>query len=216
MTPTSWLAVLLFLLLIAPGLQFDLLAASRRVSNKESAFRETSRIVLASLGFSAFGCAVVALVRIAQPSWMPDPRRFLANPHSYLVQHYGALAAALLVAVGAALVASLLAHLVLLRKTDARFRAQSAWSRVLRDDVPDGYVAHVRAKMSNGTVYIGRLANYTADLELADRELALVPPLFIQAEGNELSDVPAEWQRIVLRGPSIDALMVQYRRPPPE
>jgi hypothetical protein len=53
MVPSGWLTVVLFLLLVSSGLLFDLLAVRRRTGPAESAFHETSRIVLASLGFTA-------------------------------------------------------------------------------------------------------------------------------------------------------------------
>jgi len=49
--PSSWLSVVLFFLFIAPGLLLDLLSEQRRAGFSESAFREISRILLASLVF---------------------------------------------------------------------------------------------------------------------------------------------------------------------
>jgi len=78
----------LFVVLIAPGLLFDLLAERRRAGAPESAFREASRVVLASLVFSSLGLGVVGLVRTVEPTWMPDADALVAEPHQYLVEHY--------------------------------------------------------------------------------------------------------------------------------
>jgi Family of unknown function (DUF6338) len=51
--PGSWLSVLLFFLLVAPGLVFDLLSQRRRAGSPESGFREVSRVVLSSLASPA-------------------------------------------------------------------------------------------------------------------------------------------------------------------
>jgi hypothetical protein len=53
--PSSWLSVVLFFLLIAPGPLFDLLADKRRALAKESAFRELGRTILASVGSASSG-----------------------------------------------------------------------------------------------------------------------------------------------------------------
>jgi Family of unknown function (DUF6338) len=88
MVPGSWLAVLLFLLLVAPGLLFDLLSQRRRAGSPESGFREVSRVVLASLAFSSIAFAVLVIVRTVHPAWMPDPRRMLEPKASYGRDHY--------------------------------------------------------------------------------------------------------------------------------
>jgi hypothetical protein len=70
--PSSWLSVVLFFLFIAPGLLLDLLSEQRRAGFSESAFREISRILLASIVFSGFAFSVLAIVREVQPERMPD------------------------------------------------------------------------------------------------------------------------------------------------
>ena len=75
MIPTNWLTVVLFLVLVAPGLLFDLLSERRRASVTESAFREASRVILASLIFDLFAFAVLAVIQTVKPRWIPDCRR---------------------------------------------------------------------------------------------------------------------------------------------
>lgn len=88
MVPSSWLSVVLFFLYIAPGLLLDLLSEQRRAGFSESAFRDISRIVLASLVFSGFAFSVLAIVREVQPEWMPDPRRLLDPNDPSTKGHY--------------------------------------------------------------------------------------------------------------------------------
>jgi cytochrome c biogenesis factor len=63
MVPTGWVSVLLFLLLVAPGLAFELLSEKRRAAYVESTFREISRLVLGIIGFTALGLVFLAIVR---------------------------------------------------------------------------------------------------------------------------------------------------------
>jgi hypothetical protein len=210
--PSTWLSVLFFVVLVAPGLLFDLLAERRRVGAPESAFREASRVVLASLVFSGLGLAAVVLVRTLEPAWMPDPDRLVAEPHQYLVEHYRLLLAALLVTGSVALGAAGLAHWLLARKYGSGLRTLSTWRKVFRQERPAGTAAHVRVRLTNGTVFTGKVAGYTADLDLSDREIVLAPPLFSKTEGNKLAPLPVEWQRVILPASSIESVAVQYKR----
>lgn len=211
MVPSTWLSVLFFLLLIAPGLVFDLLAERRRAGADESAFREASRVALASTAFSGVALAVLALVRARRPAWMPDPRRLLGDGQDYLADEYRLILRALLIQVAIALGLALLTHTVLARTSGASIRQRSAWSSVLHHELPAGYQAHVRVRLADETVFVGRVAQFTANLEHADRELVLAPPLFSKLKGGSLKDVPAEWQRIVVPGDQVVAMSVQYR-----
>jgi len=105
MVPGSWLSVLLFFLLVAPGLLFDLLSERRRVGSPESTFREISRVVLSSLAFSGVAFAVLVILRIVHPSWLPDPRRLLEPKGSYARDHYRLLFRTLVLEVSLALTA---------------------------------------------------------------------------------------------------------------
>lgn len=213
MVPSTWLSAVLFVVLIAPGLLFDLLAERRRAGAPESAFREASRVVLASLVFSSLGLGVVDLVRTVEPTWMPDADRLVAEPHQYLVEHYRLILGALLLGGSVALGAAWLAHWLLSRKYGSGLRTLSSWRKVFRDELPAGVAApHVRVRLTNGTVFTGLVAQYTADLDLADREIVLAPPLFSRTGANKLTPLPVEWQRLILPASSIESIAVQYQR----
>jgi hypothetical protein len=213
--PSTWLSVVLFLLFIAPGLLFDLLSTRRRVGQPESTFREISRVVLASLGFTAVGLLVVVVVRVVRPAWMPDPRLLLAHGHSYLIDHYAAVAGALAIQTFVALAAAGALHLVLAHKRKGPpLRSVSSWKTVLRDECPPAHAPYVRIRQADGGVLIGMVGQYSVDLDQADREIVLAPPLFVQPAEGELRAVPGEWQRIVVPGSNVASLAVQYRPAP--
>ena len=69
-------------------------------------------------------------------------------------------------------------------------------------------------RLTNGTVFLGAVAHYTADLELSDREIVLSPPLFSNTSENALDAMPSDWQRIVLPSSQIESVAVQYRPKP--
>lgn len=211
--PSSTGAVLVFMLLVAPGLLFDLLSARRHAGVPESGFREASRVVLASTGFTvaavalAWGISWVCRVRL------PDFARMLADS-AYRADH---IHASVLAPVATSAVACALAygtHLWLARGTPGRLQPQSAWFRAFRHDVPPGSAPYVRIRTVNGSTYCGFVGYFTPSLETEGRELALVPPLWSAAPGRPLTPLPREWQRVVVPGQDIVSVLVSFRPDP--
>jgi hypothetical protein len=210
--PSSWLSVVLFFLFIAPGLLLDLLSEQRRAGFSESAFREISRIVLASLVFSGFAFSVLAIVREVQPEWMPDPRRFLDPKDPYAKDHYLLILRTLVLQGSLALTAAWAWHLVLAwRQGGATIRQASAWTQVLERDCPKGHDAYVRVRLEGGTIYSGLVANFSSDLEVDGRELVLAPPIASKTGENQMTAMPGQYQRVVIRGSAIEVVSVEYR-----
>jgi Family of unknown function (DUF6338) len=152
MVPGSWLSVLLFFLVVAPGLLFDLLSERRRAGFSESGFREVSRVVLGSLAFSGFALALLAIVRAVQPAWMPDPRRLLDPQDSYARDQYKLILRALVLQASLALTAAWACHIILASKQGgATIRPISAWTQAFKRDCPKGHDAYVRVASQMGS-----------------------------------------------------------------
>ncbi len=186
MVPGSWLAALLFLLLVAPGLLFDLLSQRRRAGSPESTFREVSRVVLSSLAFSGVAFAVLVIVRIVHPAWMPDPRRLLEPRGSYARDHYQLLFRTLVLEASLALAAVWAWHLILAkRQSGATIRPVSAWTQVFKRDRPKDHDTYARVRLHDG------VESSTGD--------------------KPTTALPVVYQRVVIRGSAIDVLSVEYR-----
>ncbi|QKV77805.1 DUF6338 family protein [Amycolatopsis sp. Hca4] len=215
MIPGTWLAVVLFLIVVAPGLFFDLLGARRRVEAAESAFREFGRVALGSLGFTLVTLVLLLGVRWLFPRLFFDPRAMLLGGNTYLADHYGQV---ILTIVAATVVSHLLAfglHKLLARRTGEAFRKVSAWGMAFRDGVPAGHAVFVRVRLTSGLVYTGQVENFTADLAAADRELLLTKPLAVKPDGDSsLTPLPAAYDRVLLRGSEIEVISVEYRPVP--
>jgi hypothetical protein len=65
-------------------------------------------------------------------------------------------------------------------------------------------------RLAGGAVYLGQVVHYTADLEMADRELVLGPPLFSKIGDKPLAPIP-DAGRVVLAGSQIESIGVEYR-----
>ncbi len=212
MVPASWLSVLLFFLLVAPGLLFDLLSERRRAGFSESAFREVSRVVLGSLAFSGLAFAVLAIVRTVHPAWMPDPRRLLDPQDSYGRDQYRLIWRTLVLQGSLALAAASAWHVFLAwRQGGATIRQVSAWTQVFKRDCPKGHDAYARVRLEGGVIYSGLVANFSSDLEVDGRELVLARPMASRTGQNPMTAVPGEYQRVVIRGSAIEVMSVEYR-----
>lgn len=214
MTPDEAGSALAFLLFVAPGIFFDLLSRSRRVGAEESAFREVSRVALSSLPLSLLAAAAVGFVASRFPIVVHAVRAAEDGDLVWVSGEGAALLGAALthLAVSCALAYAL--HRVLRRLGHGQnIVPESQWTRVFRRDCPPGHDIHVRAKMTSGAVWIGRLLGFSPDFEVDHRELVLGRPMQMRGphrEKDSLVDVPPDYQRVILRGVEIAALAVQY------
>jgi hypothetical protein len=108
----------------------------------------------------------------------------------------------------------LLTHL-LLRQRSLSIDPRAAWQRVIRDECPDGQVPYVRARVSSGTSYEGRLLHYSPSTDSEKQEIVLTRPLHARAAGGPMARIPGSWSALVLRGADITALHVRYEPIPP-
>jgi hypothetical protein len=146
---------------------------------------------------------------------MPDPGQLFSHPQEYLSGHYPQVAWAFILEITVALGFAALVHTVLQHRASSILRSVSSWSKVLREDLPAGSRARVRVRLTNGTVYVGLVTDFSADLDQADREIVLGPPLYSKTGEKSLSQIPIEWQRIVLSSSNIESMSMAYERIPP-
>jgi Family of unknown function (DUF6338) len=216
--PGTWLSILFFFLLVAPGAMFEILSRRRRATYEESTFLEISRVVLASLVFSGFALLVLAAVRQVEPHILPEPRRLVADDGTdYFRDKYALVLNALVAWTVIACAAAWLSNWLLERlHGGATIKPISAWTQAFKRDCPADHDAYVRVRLNNGVVYSGLVANFSSDLEAGGRELVLAQPLASRTATNELKPVPAEYQRVIVRGDSIEVMSVEYRSRPPK
>ena len=143
---------------------------------------------------------------------MPDPGAWFREGSRYVHQHYSLIGRALLLEVGLALalVYGFDRLLGTIRRGGALHSA-SAWFWVFREKAPRGMMPVVTVVTDTGTEYAGTVAGYSPELEMADRELILSPPLSMKTAGtNELTPLPPEWRRLVIPAAAIKAMWVRY------
>lgn len=218
----TWLAVLLFLLLILPGLVFTMLAERRRASPSLSTFREISNVIVWSTSFTGASLLTAVIIHVvAEPDWLPDLDLFAQDPSRYASQNYFVTFGSLLGIVGFATTLSGIPHLLFLYRNRmglGRFiRSESAWQQVFVTEKPtECDRIYVRVKLDTGTTYTGTLISHSPDFENADREIVLGHPgLAVKPahDGAQLSELPSgRWKRVVLHSSAIKSITVGYLR----
>lgn len=191
---------------------FTLLASRRRATAKESAFRETAQVVLASVAFSSAGAAVAAVLVGARVD--VDPGRLISEGRPYLGQHYRAVAAFLglqiVVACGLAGLVNFFEILRIRTATDhapPRLTQESAWDRPL-GRCPAGSRPQAWVRLTSGVELRGIVAAFGHEIDVQDRELVLKDPIEIRYPGQTMQ--PVREQRVVVQGADIEFLAVQY------
>ncbi|WP_346533799.1 DUF6338 family protein [Micromonospora sp. DPT] len=215
MVPTTWLGVVFFLVLIAPGLLFDLLAARRRAAPPESAFREAGRIVLASLGFDAFAFIVLVALQQLAPGLLPEPAEILRGGTRFVADNFNQVLGAILGFTVLAVGAVWMVHGVLVMLQGAPTRPESEWTRLFHGVRPEGTLPYVRVRLATGAVYSGLVHSYTADHALPDREIVLAPPLSVQRpDQDHRQDLPDQFARVWIPAQQIVSITVSYHDDP--
>lgn len=217
MIATGWTSALFFLLLVAPGLLYDLRARKWRVSPHESAFAEVGRIALASIAFSAFG----AVVALAAWQWFDGLRfsfeRFMLE-NKYAVEN--ASRALLLLAISTAVSCRVAwAWDAWQRSTagekSADMKVHSEWVEVFREDLPPGNKPFVQVTMKDGRTWMGWVEDYTSGVHDASRSLVLSGTMATaEPNGASAKNLDAHWSRVILNGDEIQHIMVRYLKAP--
>ena len=214
MVPSSVAAVAVFLLLVAPGVAYELVRQRRRPARQDSVFIEVSRVLLAGVTLSLAGMCLLGFARLAGPGGLASPGELIANTQSYIALN------------SARVLATIVAY-VIVTMTLAVFWADcqsyggskhlivqdSAWFLTMARYAPPGCAVHVAVTMPDGTAYLGRKLFFTADPALGDRELVLQPPLSYRAPGTpETVSLPESLHRLILPASQITSMAITYVR----
>jgi uncharacterized protein DUF6338 len=81
--PTTLIGLVLFVILLSPGLCYALVKEARRPQREVSIFRETAAVVLVGFGCVAAVLLLFSLVRSLIPERTPDVGAFVRDPAAY-------------------------------------------------------------------------------------------------------------------------------------
>jgi hypothetical protein len=211
-------ALAAFLVLVAPGIVFELRRERRRGGHRESAFREASRVALGSLVFSLVAIwMLIGLETVGAPfadvvAWSTGGWGY-ARQNLFLV--VWTIIAELALACGAAAAADLLVGRY--GREEATVRKLSAWTETLRRDCPPKAVPWVHVCLEDGSSFFGALRSYTVGDVVADREIVLDGRGLTYVGrptdgGDEFENEPIgeTWERVIIAAARINYLRVVY------
>ncbi|MDQ1685003.1 MAG: hypothetical protein QOC82_1740 [Frankiaceae bacterium] len=225
--PTTVVGLLVFVLLLVPGLAHHLILERHGSTRRLSTFRETVAVAFVSvlsLGASLGGFAVI---RTLWPSGTPDVGSLIRCPRPYFNQHYGRVFAWAIGLLALATVLAVLAASPRFRRLLGWFRARkvvkwmlppprsnfaSGWTQLFEIDRPDHLRAYVGCTLDDGTYFGGWLRSWNRDSEdTPDRELTLTGAITYK-RGKKAVILP-DVKGMILSARQIHSLRVSYLRP---
>jgi hypothetical protein len=212
--PQTIAALAAFLFLVAPGLTFELIRERRRPPIDETAFREASRVALASLVFTLLSLLILSIGRALSPKLLPDPQVWVETGNPYMKKNYELIAGAALLQVTLSCGLAATAAVMLGRTSRARIDPYSLWYLALRRWVKPGQQPLAMVVLTNNDTVFGQVKGYSTENERDSRELILGPPIFYQEAGDEeTTDLSTDWTYLLIPAPSIRYLAVDYWSP---
>lgn len=238
MIPTSITTVILFFLLVAPGLLAGLLSARWKPTAKRTASQEAGKIVLWSTVYTILGAALVVWL-FSLAGFGVDHLTRATTDETYRAEHLVVLGAELVSVTVAALLLVALADLARAalsfvsyvrakygkdRRSWKEFKLfpvlrdwrasrliveRSMWYLALKDECPSEAVPVVRVALKSGQVFVGDVRSLDPDLGYDGREVALQQPLYV-ADGADLQRVHPTWGQILFASDAIDSITVRY------
>jgi Family of unknown function (DUF6338) len=220
MVPATVGGVVTLVLLVLPGLVFELVRQRRRPGRQDSAFAEISRVLVAGLALAAVTLTLLAVVSLVGPRSLVSLAELISADRAWLAQHAVALgwtawAYGLVSVTLAALTAAILPG----TNPAGRIHPESGWVTAFNRlptqmrrtlGLPATPAVQLSVRLTDGTVYVGDRAEFSVDLSLEDRELALAGALACRPpDATEAHPLPG-WQRVLLRGDSISDIVVRY------
>ncbi|WP_405386229.1 DUF6338 family protein [Streptomyces sp. NBC_01102] len=210
--PGTFTGLLLFVVCLAPGFVYAAVRDIRLPERVSTPFRETARVVLASVVFDVMGLVLFVGARAVLPSITPDIGRWVREGSQYVAADYTTIAAWGALTLATATAAAALAARTLPR-VNGPLTVESSWwllFHVYPRQVSAAAI-YVECELTDGSYIAGTLQNFAHQAEeTPGRELALVAPLVHRSAPGEASKPLASRTFAAVRAEQIKFLTVTY------
>lgn len=200
-----------FLLLVVPGLVFEIVYERKRPPRQTSVFREVCNVALVGTISSILSMGLFLVIELWQPNFLIDFQTWTRTPHSYEMAHSGRIFVLIILVTGfSCLLSGLLAFVLEVRRGDIKrvgFSANTAiYNAVHRGAADKNSTVQLQVATTHGT-YMGTyefLDPYASRDEgwLVLRDVQIVV-------GNQKQSV-SPWQRVALPYTEIVSVLTQF------
>lgn len=186
--PTSLVGVIIFVVLLAPGVVFAAVREAQFPRRTRSPLRETASVVFTSAVTLIVASSVFGLVRVVTPKRTPDIGLLVRDSHAFAA---GSYLSGLFWGLGVLAFACVLAALAARFSPEypGKISSRSAWVLAFEETRAEGHSIYVGCELHDGTYVGGFLRRYSTEpQETVDRELTLEAPItYAPVDGNEVN-----------------------------
>lgn len=213
MVPATATAVVVFVLLVTPGVVFELLWQRPRPRRDESTFVEVGRVLLTGVVFSGLATAVVGVLSAFGAA--ANIFALVSDGPAYVTNNPGLVLGSLVTVVLLAICGAVATHDLLTPSTMRRIAQETVWHTAFSRMAEPGVRVYLSVQLKDGTTITGYKAGYSTEPDPAKRDLLLTAPLTIRYAGEPTAtDLDEDWQSMVLSGGEIRTIAASYVAPP--
>jgi len=209
--PATATAVVVFVLLVTPGIVFELLWQRTRPRREESTFVEIGRVLLTGVVFSGLATAVVGVLSAFGAA--ASIVALVSDGPAYVTDNPGLVLGSLVTVVLLAICGAVATH-DLLTPTMRRIAQETVWHTAFNRMAEPGVRVFLSVQLKDGTTITGYTAGYSTEPDPAKRDLLLTAPLAIRHAGEPTATELAEsWQSLVVSGGDVRTIAAAYVAP---
>jgi hypothetical protein len=214
MVPQGVVVVVLTLLLLAPGLVWELVL--HRGGSRSPVLRRVCGVLLASVLCTLAGIGVMATVRSLSPSSVIDVGAWIRTDDYYFHRNYLVVVTTIVLTVGIGCLLAALCAGVMRHRGPSASQPENGWASVLTANrAPSGQpgpprLVHIRTHA--GTLYQGSLVAIDSDALLGSAALTLGGPIAFRRDRGDAQSMRPEWDRLVLPMQEVAELWIQSNR----
>ncbi|MER5179030.1 DUF6338 family protein [Streptomyces sp. NPDC002896] len=211
--PTSFTAVLIFLVFVVPGLAFELSLRRRAPARVESPFVETARVVLVGALSTAAAATLLIAIRELRPGSLPSPTGLMADSAHYVTAHPELTAIGLAAELFAATALALFAVGLIRPPTSGGIQGfDDVWYELLYNEVPAGRRPKLVVALKSGGYRVsGFFHTMNTHPEVDRRELVLQGvELFREEQTSGDATWPATYVRLAIPAREIAWIAVSH------
>lgn len=211
MVPSTTSAVVVFVLLVSPGLVFELLWQRSRPRRDESTFVEISRVLLAGVMFSGLATLVMVVVGTLLPGAAAELPALVSEGSIYVARQPGLTLGSLSTVVVVAVCLSIAAYDLLTPRNVRSIVQETVWYTAFSRLAAPGSRVFLSVQLKDGSTVTGYSAGYSTEPDPAKRDLLLTAPLTIRLSGHkDATPLDGAWQSMVLPGAEIRNIAAAY------